>query len=109
MLEDETDAPFADRLTGDVFVTEEDSPGVGKFDAGDASQQRGLSGAGRPEQRDQLARCDVEKNAERKSVVWGKSVSVRVDVGGRRFNEDKKKYTCLVDGSTGHHNKHPLD
>src|SRR3546814_6553020 len=67
MLEDETDASFTDRLTGDVFVTEEDSPGVGKFEAGDAAQQRGLAGAGRPEQRDQLARCDVEINAAERS------------------------------------------
>src|SRR3546814_18636466 len=28
---------------------------------------------------------------ERKSVVWGKSVSVRVDLGGRRFMQKKKQ------------------
>src|SRR3546814_19961389 len=28
--------------------------------------------------------------ADRKSVVWGKSVSVRVDLGGRRFIKKKK-------------------
>src|SRR3546814_14987236 len=30
-------------------------------------------------------------NADRKSVVWGKSVSVRVYFGGRRIIEKKKK------------------
>src|SRR3546814_16592186 len=30
--------------------------------------------------------------SDRKSVVWGKSVSVRVDLGGRRIIK-KKKYT----------------
>src|SRR3546814_16698721 len=29
--------------------------------------------------------------ADRKSVVWGKSVSVRVDLGGRRIIKKKKK------------------
>src|SRR3546814_16412356 len=29
---------------------------------------------------------------DRKSVVWGKSVSVRVDLGGRRIIKKKKKY-----------------
>src|SRR3546814_17409772 len=28
---------------------------------------------------------------DRKSVVWGKSVSVRVDIGGRRIIKKKKK------------------
>src|SRR3546814_16625118 len=30
---------------------------------------------------------------DRKSVVWGKSVSVRVDTGGRRILKTKKQYT----------------
>src|SRR3546814_20596679 len=29
---------------------------------------------------------------DRKSVVWGKSVSVRVDLGGRRVIKKKKRY-----------------
>src|SRR3546814_17319586 len=33
--------------------------------------------------------------ADRKSVVWGKSVSVRVDLGGRRIIK-KKKHTVEV-------------
>src|SRR3546814_19899618 len=30
---------------------------------------------------------------DRKSVVWGKSVSVRVDLGGRRISKKKKNIT----------------
>src|SRR3546814_12128593 len=33
---------------------------------------------------------DRERDADRKSVVEGKSVSVRVDLGGRRIIEQKK-------------------
>src|SRR3546814_11820148 len=29
---------------------------------------------------------------DRKSVVWGRGVSVRVDIGGRRIIQKKKKY-----------------
>src|SRR3546814_19984274 len=32
-------------------------------------------------------------NPDRKSVVWGKSVSVRVDLGGRRIIKKKNKKT----------------
>src|SRR3546814_12056852 len=32
-------------------------------------------------------------HADRKSVVWGKSGAVRVDLGGRRIIKKKKKYT----------------
>src|SRR3546814_15162874 len=33
----------------------------------------------------------VFQRPDRKSVVWGKSVSVRVDLGGRRIIKKKKK------------------
>src|SRR3546814_17224204 len=33
------------------------------------------------------------RRPDRKSVVWGKSVSVRVDLGGRRIIKKKKKTT----------------
>src|SRR3546814_11112057 len=32
-----------------------------------------------------------DERVDRKSVVWGKSVSVRVDLGGRRIIQKKKK------------------
>src|SRR3546814_17866835 len=33
---------------------------------------------------------------DRKSVVWGKSVSVRLDLGGRRFMKKKKQPHMLI-------------
>src|SRR3546814_17330088 len=33
----------------------------------------------------------IVRGGDRKSVVWGKSVSVRVDLGGRRLTKKKKK------------------
>src|SRR3546814_15784307 len=38
---------------------------------------------------------DIVRPADRKSVVSGKSVSVRVDLGGRRRFKKKKKSTTL--------------
>src|SRR3546814_12693587 len=35
----------------------------------------------------------ILSSADRKSVVYGKSVSVRVDLGGRRIIKKKKMYT----------------
>src|SRR3546814_18003794 len=34
---------------------------------------------------------EILSSGDRKSVVWGKSVSVRVDLGGRRLIKKKKK------------------
>src|SRR3546814_15478914 len=36
---------------------------------------------------------DMLRCGDRKSVVWGKSVSVRVDLGGRRIIKKKKHHT----------------
>src|SRR3546814_16114782 len=36
-------------------------------------------------------RVRAPRNLDRKSVVWGKSVSVRLDLGGRRIIKKKKK------------------
>src|SRR3546814_17902576 len=33
----------------------------------------------------------IEENTDRKSVVWGESVVVRVDLGGRRHSQKKEK------------------
>src|SRR3546814_15645979 len=47
--------------------------------------------------RSKLCDCDFltwgywAADADRKSVVWGKSVSVRVDLGGRRIIKKKKQ------------------
>src|SRR3546814_16675138 len=43
-------------------------------------------------------RAGTERNKDRKSVVWGKSVSVRVDLGGRRTikkKNNKNKHTTI--------------
>src|SRR3546814_12578435 len=48
--------------------------------------------AGPPQQIDQFACIGANQSLrDRKSVVWGKSVSVRVDLGGRRIIKKKKK------------------
>src|SRR3546814_15019916 len=36
-------------------------------------------------------RAHDRRHEDRKSVVWGKSVSVRVDLGGRRMNKKNRK------------------
>src|SRR3546814_14386966 len=41
---------------------------------------------------EQLAAAGA-RTRDRKSVVWGKSVSVRVDLGGRRLIKKKTQYT----------------
>src|SRR3546814_13175958 len=46
-------------------------------------------GAAREVERD-VVRCDDAVTKDRKSVVEGKSVSVRVDLGGRRIIKKKK-------------------
>src|SRR3546814_12219024 len=35
--------------------------------------------------------ADLRTRIDRKSVVWGKRVAVRVDLGGRRSTENKKR------------------
>src|SRR3546814_13283565 len=47
-----------------------------------------------PAWRGSSSRCQSrlrDSDQDRKSGVWGKSVSVRVDLGGRRFIKKKKK------------------
>ena len=60
MLEDEADPPLADALVGRVGAVEMDRPRVGRLEAGDDAQQRGLARARGPEQRDQLAGVDPQ-------------------------------------------------
>ena len=60
MLEDEADAALADAVVGGVRAVEVDRARIGRLEAGDDAQQRGLARARRPEQRDQLAGVDVQ-------------------------------------------------
>src|SRR3546814_11372322 len=46
--------------------------------------------------------ADIDAELDRKSVVWGKSVSVRVDHGGRRIM--KKKITSITHTQNMHYN-----
>src|SRR3546814_11213241 len=57
-----------------------DAQGAGT-DCGHAASVQGRAGAGF--QKPELTRSDGSE--DRKSVVWGKSVSVRADSGGRRI------------------------
>src|SRR3546814_16298133 len=41
-------------------------------------------------------RHEPEPDLDRKSVVWGKSVSVRVDLGGRRIIKKKQKTSKIT-------------
>src|SRR3546814_11809765 len=55
---------------------------IGKFELGMAADRRDRLGG---------ATAQARKPVDRKSVVEGKSVSVRVDLGGRRIIKKKKQ------------------
>ena len=69
MLKHETDVAIARRLVGDVLVVADDRARVGDFEPGDDAQQRRLAGAGRAEQREQLAVRHVEADAVERGEV----------------------------------------
>ena len=70
VLEDEADIALLHALLRRVVVAEEDGALGRPLQPGDQPQQRRLAGAGRPEQRDQLARADVERHiAQRRKPV----------------------------------------
>src|SRR5450432_850182 len=60
VLEHETDAPFLHAQVGGVDVAETDTALVDRLQSRNRTQQRGFAGAGRPEQREQFARRDLE-------------------------------------------------
>ena len=60
VLEDETDAAFADLPVRRILAVEQHTPAVGRLEPCDDAQQRGLAAARRPEQRHELARTDLE-------------------------------------------------
>ena len=57
-LEDRAHGPRFGRPVGQVFAVQEDAAAVGKVEAGDHPQQRGLAAAGRAQQREELAGLD---------------------------------------------------
>src|SRR3546814_17247615 len=89
----------------------EEQPGVEHRQAGNAFLQPGRGRdqeAGDDQRRDRPAQRDAARKAaqpldaarqrqDRKSVVWGKRVSVRVDLGGRRcIKKTTTKHTAIL-------------
>ena len=72
VLEHEADAAVARVARRGVFPVEQHGPRVGRLQPRDDPQHRRLAGAGRPEQRDELARCDPEADVvERDEAAEG--------------------------------------
>jgi hypothetical protein len=69
VLEHEAHLALAHVHVGGVFAREQDAAGVGRFQARDDAQQRGLAAARRAEQRDQFARLDVEVHVVQRPEV----------------------------------------
>src|SRR3546814_11422850 len=57
-------------------------------------------------ERFQASVANVDRTPDRKSVVWGKSVSVRVDLGGRRIIKKKKPILSSRTSSNKHKSIH---
>src|SRR3546814_17113394 len=72
----------------------DEAPAAAAAAGGDARGRSAAHGAGPAGARRLRAREPAgAARQDRKSVVWGKSVSVRVDLGGRRIIKQKKKKT----------------
>ena len=71
VLKDEADAALAHAGVGHAAVVEANfaAPGVSRFQPGDDPQQRRLSGAGRPQQGDKLARGDLQAHLIQRRVT----------------------------------------
>ena len=74
LLEDEGDVARGRRAPRHVAPADDDRAGVRPLEPGDQAQRRGLAGAGRPEQHDELAVADgerrgrVDRRARRRSA-----------------------------------------
>src|SRR5450631_100939 len=87
MLKDESDAPFADLLTGNVAAVEKDRSAarVGCFLTGDHPQKRRLAATARPQQRDEFAGFHSEIDmAERLELTEGLVDAANFDAHGIR-------------------------
>ena len=60
-LEHHVDGALMRRDLRDILAVEQNAAGVGRLEAGQHSQQRGLAAAARTEQREELAGVDVER------------------------------------------------
>ena len=63
VLEDEADMALADAEPKSVLAGEQHQAGGGEIEAGEDAQERRLAGARGPEQGDELAGVDIERNA----------------------------------------------
>src|SRR3546814_11663265 len=80
----------------DDHAREREHRGGGKGDADDARGLESDNDADADDERRQRGRFKADGEAldqDRKSVVWGKSVSGRVDIGGRRTIKKKNTQT----------------
>ncbi len=62
MLENETDIALLNALLRCVLVAEEDRPLGRRFQPGNEAQKRGLARTGRPQQGDQLAGTNIQRD-----------------------------------------------
>jgi hypothetical protein len=67
LLKDEADAALAQREVTRVGLAEQYAAAIGLLQPGDQAQQRGLARAGWAEQRDELARLDIKRDAAKLS------------------------------------------
>ncbi len=71
ILEHEADAAPAHRHGERIAAIEQHAPAARLLEPGNDAQQRRLAGAGRPEQRDQFARLDVERDVGERGGAGG--------------------------------------
>jgi hypothetical protein len=69
VLEDRVDVARVGRAPGDVGAGELDAAAVGQLEARDQAQRRRLARPGRPEQREELAARDVEREIASTAVT----------------------------------------
>jgi hypothetical protein len=63
VLEHHADVAAVDRLAPDVLAIDPDLAGIGLDEAGNGAQQRGLAAAARPQQAEELAFADLQRDA----------------------------------------------
>ena len=76
VLEHETYLAIAHMAVGGVFAMKQDLPGIDGFEAGDHSQQRGLSAPGGPEQRQQLAGAHLQAHVVERGEIAEAAIHV---------------------------------
>src|SRR5207245_300514 len=69
VLEHEADLALAHVHVGGVLALEQDAARIGRLQARDDAQQRGLAAAGRPQQGDQFAGVDAERDVLQRAEV----------------------------------------